>query len=101
MQSLSKSVFGDREAKRVHGAAWRTATVFGVILPTSAAGRKVSVEWEDVVNNLGQVSKVVAVQASQQFAMLLLLLRALQHQKAEHFFRIRSKSTIEGGARGG
>ena len=41
----------------MHGAAWRTATVFGVILPTSEAGSKVSVEWEDAVNNLRQVSE--------------------------------------------
>ncbi len=35
VESLCKSVFGNKEAKRVHGAAWKTAAVHGVILPAS------------------------------------------------------------------
>ena len=57
VQALCKSIFGEKEARRVHATAWKTAVVYGVILPGSGPGRKVRVQWDDSINNLHSISE--------------------------------------------
>ena len=58
VQALFKTVFGEKEAKRVHPTDWKTAIISGVISQESAVAlKKVCVEWEDSANNLRKTSE--------------------------------------------
>ena len=41
----------------MHATAWKTAVIYGVILPGSGPGRKVRVQWDDSINNLHSISE--------------------------------------------
>ena len=63
VRALCKTVFGEKVAKNVHGALWKTSVVQGVILPQPLGGKKVLVEWSDPPNNLLLLSRFLALRA--------------------------------------